>query len=107
MTGGCRLRVSPMPRLSSDPRNPMHATVATPALEPQPSELSFKLTLRREELHQKALRRCYQTGVVAGIDFMSLLNDSARIPGPLGDGPDGPLEDLAILLHPVEPRAAQ
>jgi len=32
-----RLRVSPIPRLRTDARNPMHATVAAPAMEQEPT----------------------------------------------------------------------
>jgi len=81
--------------------DPMHAAVAALAVEKQPTELPFSFALRSEEFHPETRRRGHQSGLVSRVDLVRLFHHAVGVPGPVGDGVDRALKDLAVLsrLH--------
>jgi hypothetical protein len=85
-----------MAGLRADTGNPMHISVAPPAVEQEPGELPLQVALRGEQLYPQALGREHGGAIVGEAGRVELPDQRVGVPGVLCDGVDGPLQDLSL-----------
>jgi hypothetical protein len=89
------IRLVPFPR-----RRPARSPTPTRCCAMRASGYSrLEFGLRLEEFHPEALRVSGESRLVPRIRLVSLLDHAVGVPSPLGDGVDGPLEDLSLVAR--------
>jgi len=78
--------------------DPMHVEAALRAVEGEVLKLTFEIGFHLEELEPQHLR-VDRDRVIASTSSLRLVDEFFGLDGLLGNGVDGPLEDLAFLRH--------
>jgi len=94
-----RLRVRPMAGLRTDTQDPVHPPIAAASVQDEPGQLPLLLAFRLQQFHAEALRPNHRGAVRGKAGGVDLIDQGAGVPGVLGDGVDGPFEDLALLVR--------